>query len=626
MIAHDRGWLRRLREAVDAAASPPRRRSSACRTTRAPSCSARPTPICATGCTISTISPTACCTSSPARASSLLPEDLPENAILVARSMGPAALLDYDRARLRGLVLEDGGAASHIAIVARALGIPAVSDVANISEIVEHGRRDHRRRHRPAKCMCARRPTSRRPMSRRRGCARAGRSSTARCATRPRVTRDGVAIGLHMNAGLLVDLPHLDETGADSIGLFRTELQFMLAPRFPRLRRAGAALPRVLDAAGDRPVTFRTLDIGGDKILPYMKASRRRTRRSAGARSASASTGRRCCASQMRAMLRAGGGRELRIMFPMVSTVDEFSAARGAARARARLPDAATAARCRRDRSSASWSRCPRCCGSSTRSPPRADFLSVGSNDLMQYLFAADRDNKRVVEPLRHAVAGRSCGRCKLDRRGAAERTATPVTLCGEIGGRPLEAMALIALGFRDLSMSPASIGPVKAMVLSLDAGDGARRGRGADRPARRRAVAARAAARLRRSARRPAVAARAIVRNGFHARPRSELVPHHDASPCFRNDQPRSHPAPPRGARRTPRAQASSGRATIADALARICRARAARRRDPRLSRQGSRSAPISRRCSPIPRSTPRCGRSRTAELEDARRGARGD
>ena len=200
----------------------------------------------------------------------LLPSELPENAILVARSMSPAALLDYDRARLRGLVLEEAGAASHIAIVARALGIPAVSDIQRISEIVEHGDaiivdgvtgEVHLR---PPADLEA-------PMSKRRDCARGGRTSIARCATRRASRSTACAIGLHMNAGLLIDMPHLEETGAHSIGLFRTELQFMLALRFPRLDASGGLYRAVLDAAGEQPVTFRTLDIGGDKVLPYMK-------------------------------------------------------------------------------------------------------------------------------------------------------------------------------------------------------------------------------------------------------------------------------------------------------------------------------------------------------------------
>ena len=176
---------------------------------------------------------------------------MPENAILVARTMGPAALLEYDRARLRGLVLEEAGASSHVAIVARALAIPAVGDIPNISEIVEHRRRHHRRRRHLARSIYGRLRTSRRPTPKRRACAPGGRRSIATLRDAPAISRDGVSIGLHMNAGLLVDMPHLAETGAESIGLFRTELQFMLASRFPRPQAQQQTYRAILEAAGD---------------------------------------------------------------------------------------------------------------------------------------------------------------------------------------------------------------------------------------------------------------------------------------------------------------------------------------------------------------------------------------
>ena len=169
-------------------------------------------------------------------------EELPDNSIIVARTMGPAALLEYDRKKLRGLVIEDGGASSHVAIVARALGIPAVGDVANIVDFVEHGDAfivDGP----PATFICDRRPMSSTPMPKRRVCAPAARRNITSCATCPPITKDGVAIDLHMNAGLMVDLPHVAETGATSIGLFRTEIQFMVASQFPAHERADRSLP-----------------------------------------------------------------------------------------------------------------------------------------------------------------------------------------------------------------------------------------------------------------------------------------------------------------------------------------------------------------------------------------------
>jgi phosphotransferase system enzyme I (PtsP) len=196
---------------------------------------------------------------------------LPDNAIIVARSMGPAALLDYDRSRLRGLVLEEGGPTSHIAIVARALGIPAVGEVENATAIVEPGDaiivdgatgEIHLRPRPDVEAAYAEKARLR---ARRQEQYRALRDQ-------PAVTQDGVEVQLQINAGLLVDLPHLSETGASGIGLFRTELQFMIAERMPTSGEQQALYNAVYEAAGELPVTFRTLDIGGDKILPYMQA------------------------------------------------------------------------------------------------------------------------------------------------------------------------------------------------------------------------------------------------------------------------------------------------------------------------------------------------------------------
>ena len=196
--------------------------------------------------------------------------DLPRDAIIVARTMGAAELLDYDRERIRGLVLEEGGPTSHVAIVARALGIATVGRVGQRRVAGRERRRDHRRRHRRRSASAAAAPTSRRPMPRRCASGRGGRSSTGCSATSRRSPATASASTLLMNAGLLVDLPHLDESGAEGIGLFRTELQFMIAATHAEAQRAEGALraPCSMRPAS-RPVTFRTLDIGGDKVLPY---------------------------------------------------------------------------------------------------------------------------------------------------------------------------------------------------------------------------------------------------------------------------------------------------------------------------------------------------------------------
>lgn len=392
-------------------------------------------------------------------------EDLPENAVLVARSMGPAALLDYDRSRLRGLVLEEGGAGSHIAIVARALGIPAVSEITGITGLVETGdaiivdgsAADVQVRPQPD--VEAAYAEKARLRARRQEQYKALREL-------PAVTLDGERISLNLNAGLLVDLPHVSETNADGVGLFRTELQFMIAERMPSTSEQEALYRQVLDESNGVPVTFRTLDIGGDKVLPYMQTVDEENP-ALGWRAIRIGLDRPgLLRAQIRALLRACGGRALKVMFPMVATVEEFVRARAIVtrelaylRKLGHVEPASIAV--------GVMVEVPSLVFQIDELVRVADFLSIGSNDLMQFLFAADRDNRQVAE--RFDPLSAPLLRALKTIHDSANIANKPVTLCGEIGGRPLEAMALIGLGYRSFSMSPASIGPVKAMLLSLD-------------------------------------------------------------------------------------------------------------------------------------------------------------
>ena len=395
-------------------------------------------------------------------------DELPDNAILVARAMGPAALLDYERSHLRGLVLEDGGASSHVAIIARALGIPCVGEVANVTTLVEPGDAiiidggAGEVQLRPMPDIEAAYAEKARMRARRQERYKA-------IAPLPAISRDGVQVGLHMNAGLLIDVPHVMEMNADSIGLFRTELQFMLAQTFPRTSQQYALYRAVLDAVPDRPVTFRTLDIGGDKVLPYM-AWHEEENPALGWRAIRIGLDRPgLLRTQLRAMLRAAEGRDARIMFPMVGEVAEFDAAQAiVGRELAHLSRHGYTPP--RGLKLGVMIEVPSLLFQLDELMRRVDFVSVGSNDLMQYLYAADRDNKRVSG--RFDALSPSMLRALKSIADAAKKAGKPVTLCGEIGGRPLEAMALIALGYRSLSMTAASLGPVKAMVRELDVGD----------------------------------------------------------------------------------------------------------------------------------------------------------
>lgn len=393
-------------------------------------------------------------------------DQLPENAIIVARNMGPAALLDYDRARLRGLVLEEGGPSSHVAIVARALGIAAVSEIENITALVEQG--DAMIVDGSTGEVQIRPPADVENVYKEKARLRARRQEQYRkLRDVAAVTRDGEPIDIKLNAGLLVDLPHLEETGATGIGLFRTELQFMVAARMPTTAEQQQLYLAALEAVGDKTVTFRTLDIGGDKILPYMRRVEEENP-ALGWRAIRIGLDRPgLLRSQLRALLRAGEKRHLKIMFPMVATVDEFIRARAIVQRELAHLD-------RHDRARPAslalgvMVEVPSLLFEIDEIAREADFLSVGSNDLMQFLFAADRENRFVADRFDPLSAGALRAlKCIAD---AGRKAHCPVTVCGEMGGRPIEALALIALGFRSFSMTPSSVGPIKAMTLQLNA------------------------------------------------------------------------------------------------------------------------------------------------------------
>jgi phosphotransferase system enzyme I (PtsP) len=397
---------------------------------------------------------------------------LPENAILIARNLGPADLLEYDRTKLKGLLLEEGSSASHAAIVARALDIPCVGRLSGLRDRVSEGDRvivdgeSGEAYLRPRADVIEAVGTRMEVRAQR-------RAEFARLRDTPAITRDGAKITLLMNAGLAVDLDILNDTGAEGIGLFRTEFQFMVAEELPRLDAQTALYDRVLDAAEGRPVTFRTLDLGGDKVLPYLEAERE-DNPALGWRAIRMGLDRPALLRlQLRALIAASRGRELRIMFPLVASVEEFRAARA-------LVDHEIAWAERRGRTAPGLLRV----GAMIEAPaliwhldallPLTDFVSVGTNDLMQYLFAADRGNPRVAD--RYDPLSPPALRVMKAIYDACHESGTPVSVCGEMAGRPLEAFALLALGYDRLSMPPSGIGPVKRMVLSCDR-EAARRG-----------------------------------------------------------------------------------------------------------------------------------------------------
>lgn len=395
----------------------------------------------------------------------VLAATLPKDAIIVARSMGAAELLDYPRDRLRGLVLEDGAVTSHVVIVARAMGIPVAGQVKGAVSMSENGDAiivdgDEGRIHlRPQPDVEGAYAEKVRFRARRQELYRELRK-------KPSSTKDGTHVDLLMNAGLAVDLPQLAESGAAGIGLFRTELQFMVAATFPRAETQERLYRDVLDAARDKPVTFRTIDIGGDKVLPYFKSVTHEENPALGWRAIRLSLDRPALLrTQVRALLKAAGGRELRLMLPMVTEIGEIMQAREIIDREVRhlsrfAHDLPTLLKL------GAMVEVPSLLWQLDELMKTVDFVSVGSNDLFQFVMATDRGNTEISE--RFDPLSVPFLRVLKQIADAGHRVGTPVTLCGELAGRPISAMALIGIGYRSISMSPASIGPVKAMLTEL--------------------------------------------------------------------------------------------------------------------------------------------------------------
>jgi phosphotransferase system enzyme I (PtsP) len=392
-------------------------------------------------------------------------KELPDNAVLVARNMGPAELLEYDRSKLRAIVLEEGASISHVAIIARSLGLVAVGQAENIVSMSESG--DDIIVDGPAGQVHLR-PTPEVEQSYVDKVRITARRQAHYLALRgrPSVTQDGAEITLLHNSGLVADLPMLNDTGAAGVGLFRTELQFMIASKLPRLNEQIDLYAEALRIVGDRPIVFRLLDIGGDKVIPYMRSAVEENP-AMGWRSLRLALDRPgLLRTQIRALLMAANGRPMKILVPMVTETNEFRQAKLVVRKEV-------------ERLVRSGQRVPERLeiGAMIEVPsvlfeldqllPEADFVSIGSNDLVQFLTAADRANARVAKS--YDPIGMPRMRVFRHIVDMAKRFNVPLTMCGELAGKPMEALALMAVGMNRLSMGPPSIGPIKEMILGLD-------------------------------------------------------------------------------------------------------------------------------------------------------------
>lgn len=392
-------------------------------------------------------------------------KNLPDDTILIARNLGPADLLDYDRSRLRALILEEGSSTSHVAIVAKALQIPVVGRVKNVLDRIEpmdsilvDG----------SNALCYIRPgdevlsafqTSMRMFEEKRAAYLAAKDL-------PSITRDGVEISLMMNAGLLIDMVHLHATGAKGIGLYRTEVPFMVRSDFPDTATQADLYRKIIDQADGKPITFRTLDIGGDKVLPYFQEAEEENP-AMGWRAIRIAIDRPgLLRGQLRALIQASAGRPLRIMFPMIANTDEFVQAR--AMLDKELGRAAQRGMTSPERIEiGAMLEVPSLIYQLDTLGSKADFVSVGSNDLLQFLFASDRGNPRLDG--RYDSLSAPVLNVFRDIVRRAGESGLELSVCGEMAGNPLDALALIGLGVRNLSMAPGNIGPVRDAVRSAD-------------------------------------------------------------------------------------------------------------------------------------------------------------
>ena len=395
---------------------------------------------------------------------------LKRDSILIARNLGPAELLEYDKRRLRGVVLEEGSLTAHVVIVARAMGIPVLGRVRGIRHKVHDG--DMLLLNADDKSVIVRPSSAAEEIFQHdlidRQKKKARYASMRDAAS---VTTDGVPVTLMINAGLRDDMSALATTGAEGVGLFRTEFQFLISATLPQRERQQRFYRDVLDAAGDKPVIFRTLDIGGDKVLPYLKDEASEEENPAlGWRALRLSLDHAgLMKAQARALIEAAAGRTLNVMFPMVSEPWEFDAAKAIFEGQIAFLSKQKKLLPNKIRYGAMLE-VPALAETLDILLPKINFLSIGTNDLTQFLFAADRADPRLAE--RYDWLSPAILRFIRRVVKATEGHDVDVAVCGEMGGRTLEALALIGVGIHRLSITPAAVGPIKAMIRSTNHSD----------------------------------------------------------------------------------------------------------------------------------------------------------
>lgn len=388
-------------------------------------------------------------------------DQLPDEAILIARNLGPSDLLDYDRACLKGVVLGEGGPTAHVAIIARALGIPmvgrcpaALSEIRPGDPVIVDGD--------TGQVLVRPREQVRESFSRALTDRDRRRQIFSETRDLPAISKDGIAVTMQMNAGLMIDLPQLHACGAEGIGLYRTEVPFMVRESFPSVAEQQRIYAEVMDLADGKSVNFRTLDIGGDKALPYWSGAEEENP-ALGWRAIRIGLDRPIILRrQLRALIGAAAGRELSLLFPMIGTLQELQRVRDLL---GRELDLAAVKPAKVD--VGVMLEVPALLWELDGLFAAADYVAVGSNDLLQFLYASDRGNPALAG--RYGLFNAASFRLFSALTEKASAAGVPLSLCGESAAHPIDAMMLLAFGFRRLSMPPAAVAPVKIMIRSLD-------------------------------------------------------------------------------------------------------------------------------------------------------------
>lgn len=393
---------------------------------------------------------------------------LPERFILVARSLGPAELLEYPHQSIKGIVLEKGSAGSHITLIARMMDIPVVSGVEEVTDIIRSGDMvvvdgDNGEVYiRPS-------DDFRQEVASHIALKEKQHEDFQKTRGLPSITHDGVEIAINLNVGLHLDAMQMAAEDVHGIGLYRTELPYLAATAFPTVEAQRKIYQQVLDNADGKPVVFRTFDIGGDKEVPYLHTDAEENPAMGWRATRIGLDQPMLLRHQLRALLEAAGAREAHIMFPMIATAAELVEAKNLLQLELANVKQETGVEPSKLRVGVMLE-IPSLLFDLDALLPQVDFISIGSNDLLQFFFAADRSNDRVSS--RYDALSPAVLRMMRFIFTRCEAAGVSVGFCGNMVTRPLEAMALLACGLRSVSIPPASIGLIKNMIRSVNLKD----------------------------------------------------------------------------------------------------------------------------------------------------------